>query len=250
MRAWLRCPSSRRRGERAPAYESAGGGDEPVSPPARAQPGGLVSVGRRGLRAGAEGGQAGPALRGLLGLPLVPRDGARVLRERGHRRAHEPALRQHQGGPRGAPRRRPDLHAGRAVHDGPGRLADDRIPHSRRHAVLRRHVFPAGGPPRDARLPATARIDRRRLPVAARRGGGVRAAAPRGDAPGRAAQALGELAHRGRRPRRLPGPRGPVRRAPRRAWPGAEVPSADDLGVRVARLEAHGRSARAQPWSG
>ena len=39
-------------------------------------------------------GQADAALRRLLGLPLVPRDGARVVRERRDRGAHEPPLRQ------------------------------------------------------------------------------------------------------------------------------------------------------------
>ena len=52
-------------------------------------------------------------------------------------------------------------------HDRPRRLADDGVPHARRHAVLRRHLLPARGPPRHARLPAPARVDRRRL---ARRG--------------------------------------------------------------------------------
>ena len=36
------------------------------------------------------GGQADLSFHRLLDLPLVPRDGARVLRKRGHRRAHEP----------------------------------------------------------------------------------------------------------------------------------------------------------------
>ena len=69
---------------------------------------------------------------------------------------HERALRQHQGRPRGAARPRRDLHAGGAADDRPGRLAADRVPHARRHAVLRRHLLPAGRPPRHARLPARA----------------------------------------------------------------------------------------------
>ena len=51
----------------------------------------------------ARGGQAGPALDRLRGLPLVPRDGARVVRGPRDRRGDERALRQRQGRPRGAP---------------------------------------------------------------------------------------------------------------------------------------------------
>ena len=50
----------------------------------------------------------------LRGLPLVPRDGARVVRGRGRRRPPERALRRDQGRPRGAPRPRPDLHGARS----------------------------------------------------------------------------------------------------------------------------------------
>ena len=88
-------------------------------------------------------GQADLPLDRLLGLPLVPRDGARELRERGDRAADERALRQHQGRPRGAARPRRDLHEGRAGADRRGRLADERVPHARARAVLRRHVLPA-----------------------------------------------------------------------------------------------------------
>ena len=81
--------------------------------------------------------------------------------------ADEPPLRQHQGRSRGAAGRRSHLHAGRAVDDRPRRLADDRVPHARRHAVLRRHVLPAAGPSRPAGLPAAAR---RRSPTPGSRG--------------------------------------------------------------------------------
>ena len=56
-----------------------------VPPAARAQPGRLVPVGARGARAGEARGQADPPLHRLLRLPLVPRDGARVVRGRGDR---------------------------------------------------------------------------------------------------------------------------------------------------------------------
>src|SRR5437867_875830 len=48
-------------------------------------------------------------------MPLVPRDGAGVLREPGHRPDHERALHQHQSGPGGTPRPRrhlPEVRAG------------------------------------------------------------------------------------------------------------------------------------------
>ena len=44
---------------------------------------------------------------------------------------------------------------------GQRRLADDRVPHARRRAVLRRHVLPARAAARHARVPAGARRDRR-----------------------------------------------------------------------------------------
>ena len=68
----------------------------------------------------------GPAERRLLRLPLVPRDGARVVRGRRDRGVPQRALRQRQGRPRGAARRRRDLHAGDHRDDRPRRLADDR----------------------------------------------------------------------------------------------------------------------------
>ena len=46
--------------------------------------------------------------------------------------ADERALRQHQGRPRGAARRRRRLHGGHPGDDRAGRLADDRVPHARR----------------------------------------------------------------------------------------------------------------------
>ena len=77
-------------------------------------------------------GEADPRLDRLRRLPLVPRDGARVLRGPRGRGADERALRLHQGRPRGAPGRRRDLHGRRPGHDGPGRLAAQRLPHPRR----------------------------------------------------------------------------------------------------------------------
>ena len=152
------------------AGEPPGAGDEPVPPPARRQPRRLVPVGRRGARPRARRGPADPALDRLRGLPLVPRDGARVVRGRRDRRADERAVRQRQGRPRGAARPRRALHGRRRRADRSRRLADDRVPHARRRAVLRRHVLPAGAPARSAELPADPRRGRRGVPRTARTG--------------------------------------------------------------------------------
>ena len=88
--------------------------------------------GEEALRPRAERGQADPALDRLRRLPLVPRDGARVVRGRSDGAADERAVRERQGRPRGAPRRRRGLHGGGRCAHRPGRLADDRLPHARR----------------------------------------------------------------------------------------------------------------------
>src|SRR5918998_1525030 len=105
--------------------EPAGERDEPVPAAAQGQPRGLVPVGGGGAREGAGGGQADPALRRLLGLPLVPRHGARVLRGRRDGAHDERALRQYKGGPRGAAGHRLDLHVRRAGPHPQRRLAYD-----------------------------------------------------------------------------------------------------------------------------
>ena len=89
----------------------------------------------------------------LLGVPLVPRHGARELRGRGHRGAPERALRLHQGGPRGAAGPGHDLHDRPAGADARGRRLAAVACSSRPdlHAVLRRHLLPAGRPLRAAR---------------------------------------------------------------------------------------------------
>ena len=99
--------------------------------------------GEEALRRARERGPADPAVDRLLGLPLVPRDGARVVRGRRDRRADERALRVHQARPRGAARPRLDLHGGLPGDDRPGRLAAQRVPHPRAGALLRRHLLPA-----------------------------------------------------------------------------------------------------------
>ena len=152
--------------------------------------------GDEALARGSRGGQADPALGRLQLVPLVPRDGARVVRGRGHRGVDERALRQRQGRPRGAARRRRRLHGRHAGDDGPRRLADDRLPDSRGRAVLRGHVLPAGAEARDASFRAGA--DRGR-------GGVARAPRRRGAAGGPARRRAGRVGARRRlRPSRSP----------------------------------------------
>ena len=200
--------------------------DEPVPAAARREPGRLVPVGRGGARAGARARPADPALDRLLGLPLVPRDGARELRGRGDGRADEPALRADQGRPRGAARPRRRLHAGRARADGARRLADDRVPDAGRRAVLRRHLLPARAARRDALvLAACSRASPR--PTAS--AGATSRGRPR-SSPTRC-ERRPQPAEHGDGPRRRPADRRapdaarPARRAPRRVRRRAEVPA-------------------------
>ena len=134
-------------------------------------------MGRGGARARAGRGPADPAVDRLLGLPLVPRDGARVLRGRGDRPAHERALRVHQARPRGAPRRGLHLHGGLPGDDRQRRLAPERLPHPGAGAVLRRHLLPARAADGRAQLAPGAgrggrRLDRPRRGDPRRRGHG------------------------------------------------------------------------------
>ncbi len=129
----------------------------------------------------------------LLRLPLVPRDGARVLRGPRGRRADERALRVHQGRPRGAPRRRRRLHGGLPGDDRPGRLAAERVPDPEQAAVLRRYLLPARAAPRDAELAHGARGGvRRRGRSGATRCASQGAQVPRRSAPARGMQASAE----------------------------------------------------------
>ena len=153
-------------------------------------------MGRRGARPRARRGPADPPLHRLRGVPLVPRDGARVLRGRGNRAAPERALRQHQGRPRGTPGPRRGLHGRGRDADRPRRLAADRVPHAGRRAVLRRHVLPARATTRPAELSAGAGGGVECVPRAARGRGALRRPARRGDRPRRAPRAIVGAAHR------------------------------------------------------
>ena len=85
--------------------------EEPLPAAARAQSGGLVSLGRRGLREGAPGETSRSSCR--IGYSTC--HWCHVMERESFenddgRRGHERALRQHQGGSRRAARRGPDLH--------------------------------------------------------------------------------------------------------------------------------------------
>ncbi len=167
--------------------------DEETSPYLKqhvGEPRAMAAVGRHSTRGGSRQWQAHPAVGRLLGVPLVPRDGARELRGRRHRAAHERALRQHQGRPRGAPRPRQDLPDGASpLHRPPRRLAAHGVPHARHaRADLHRHVLPEGPPLRHAGVPRGARGRRRLLPHAGRRDSPPRRGPDRRARPGRHAQ--------------------------------------------------------------
>ena len=104
----------------------------------------------RGAGRGRRARRADPAVDRLRRLPLVPRDGPRIVRGRRRGRRDERGLRLHQGRPRGAARHRRGLHERHRRAHRAGRLADDVLPDSRRAAVLLRHLLP------ESRLPAAA----------------------------------------------------------------------------------------------
>ena len=202
---------------------------------------------RRGVRAGAGAGRAGAAVGRLRGLPLVPRDGARVLRGPANRRAAERELRGDQGRPRGAPRRGRRLHGRHPGDDRPGRLADDGVHDPGGRAVLLRDLLPARvlPAPRARGGEGLARRPRRRQ-RAGRRGSPPRwrerAAPPRRagarGGPGGAVRPGGGRAGSG------------LRRPARRVRPGAEVPAVDGAGVPAPPLRAGSAPRRRGPGAG
>src|SRR5215210_5200325 len=96
-----------RGGRGTKAHEPARKRDEPVSAPARPQPGRLVSVGSGRADPGAAPRPPDLPVDRLRSLPLVSRHGARVVRGRGDRDLPELAVHLDQGRPGGAPRPRP-----------------------------------------------------------------------------------------------------------------------------------------------
>ena len=109
-------------------------------------------MGRGGVRDRPRARRAGPPVRRLLGVPLVPRHGPRVVRGRADRRSHERAVRVREGGPRGASRRRRHLHGRRPGVLRAGWVAHDGVPHAGGRAVRGRHLLP----PRAVRRPHAA----------------------------------------------------------------------------------------------
>ena len=185
---------------------------------------------RGGVCRGAAPPGARAAVRRLRRLPLVPRDGPRVVRGRDRRAGAQRALRPDQGRPGGAPGHRRDLHDRDHGHDRPRRLADDVHPHAHRRTVLRRHLLPQGS---SALLSAvTEAWTERRDEVLA---SGTHVAEQL-----RAAVRRAPRRHR----RRRPGPGGRrarrrVRLPPRRLRWGAEVPAVDGAGVAAAPPRPH-----------
>ncbi len=202
-------------------------------------------MGRARAGSGARAGSPDPALDRLLRLPLVPRDGARVVRGRGDRAADERAVRVHQARPRGAPGHRLDLHGGLPGDDRRGWLAAERLHHAGAGPDLHRHLLPArvahghaelarsargggAGVGREARRDPRRRRRDRRAPAGRRRATRIERAAPGG-----AARLSGR------------GPARAVRPRQRRLWPGAQVPAR--VGARVPDAPRRGRHGRADP---
>ena len=133
----------------------------------------------------------------------------------------ERSLRQRQGRPRGATRRRRDLHGRRPGDDRTRRLADDGVHHARRQAVLRRHVLP------QAAVPAAARCGQRCMDEQARRADEEHRGTDECRATQRVAQATIRAA--GLRPdQRCPaGACQRLRQGVGRVRPGTEVPGDD-----------------------
>ncbi len=189
---------------------------------------------------------ADPALGRLCRLPLVPRHGARELRIRRSGDGDERAVRQHQGRPRGAARRRRDLHAGAPAAGRERRLAAHHVLHAGRRAVLGRHLLPHSRALRAAELRRCAQGRVAGLPrqAAGSRDPSRRApegVEPEGGQPGhrdpqrRAAAATGPA-----RPHRHPPQRG-MRCRMGRLRIGAEVSLALPVRADLARLAARPR---------
>ena len=199
-------------------------------------------MGRSGAGAGPRGGPSAARLDRLLGVSLVPRDGARIVRRRIDRRAHERAVRVCQGRPRGASGHRRDLHGRLPGTHRPRGMAAERLPHPRGCAVLRGYLLPARTPPRAAELADGARRRRRRLVDAARPDHSPGRAAGRGAQRERQARAVDGAVYPGAHPRRARRAVGHVR--PRKRWLRSrpEIPA----GVRD-RAAAGARRARDVP---
>ena len=197
-------------------------------------------MGSGGPAAGQGRGQADLSLDRVFGLPLVPRDGAGVLRGSRDGGDDQRALRPDQGRPRGTTRRGRPLHGGRAGDDRPGWLAAQRLPRPRGRSLLRGHLLPARAPPRPAELPPGARGDLGGLPPEARRAAAVLGPHPRGTVGRRAHRAIaGPVDPRAAGAGAI-GPARARRQHPRRLRRRSQVPAGER-----ARVPARARQQRA-----
>ena len=204
-------PVSGRRPDEGCGGEPSGGRVEPLSAAPRPQPRRLVPLGRGSFRDGPKRGPSHLPLGRLLDVLLVSRHGARELLRPGRRPGDERGFRQHQGGSRGAPRRRRDLHDRDPADDPCRGLAELVVPDARPRAFLCRHLLPAPRRPGEARVLAGAAVAAPGLAPPASRvdaaGGG-----PRGSHEGQScrspgaggssprSRSRGQLAKRARRP--------------------------------------------------
>ena len=128
------------------------------------QPGRLVPLGRRGVRRGSRARRPDLPVGRVRGLPLVPRDGAGVLR-----RCRQTAafLSEHFVSIKVDREERPDIDAiymdAVQAMTGSGGWPMSRLPHPGRPTLLCRHLLPRRAPPRDAVVPAGPRRHHRRL---------------------------------------------------------------------------------------
>ena len=107
-----RTNASTPRQRQATAHQRAGQRVLALPVDARSQPSQLASVERRNFGAGQKRRQANLPIDRLFQLPLVPRDGARVVFRQRDRQVFERAFHLHQSRPRRTPRRGRNLHAG------------------------------------------------------------------------------------------------------------------------------------------
>ena len=223
------------------AREPARRRDVAVPPPAPRQPGRLVPVGAGGVRRGPRSATSRSCCRvGYSACHWCHVMAHECFEDDEVAAVMNATVRQHQGRPRGATRRRRHLHGRRAGDDRPRRLADDRVHDRRRAPVLRRHLLP------EAQLPEADGRHRRRLAQPARR---ARRRTRRA-----LVKAIGALGRDPTRPTTCPAIdavngalqqiAGVVRRRVGRVRTGAEVPVDDAPRARAAGLHVVGRRGR------
>ena len=126
-------------------------------------------MGRRSVRQSAPRKQTDLSFDRLFDLSLVPRHGARVVRERCDCRDHESRIREHQSRSRRTARCRSGLHDVCASNDRRRRLADECLAHAGSETVCRRDLFSAGRSLRSACFSKSSRADCSRLETGPRK---------------------------------------------------------------------------------